>query len=70
MITSVFAQLERDTIAERIRDNMYELAKTGRWLGGTTPLGYKSERVETVSIDGKKRSLYKLVTIPDEVKTA
>ena len=68
MITSVFAQLERDTIAERIRDNMYELAKTGRWLGGTTPLGYKSERVENVSIDGKKRSLYKLVTIPDEVK--
>lgn len=29
---SVFAQLERDTIAERIRDNMLELAKTGRWL--------------------------------------
>ena len=29
---SVFAQLERDTIAERIRDNMIELAKTGRWL--------------------------------------
>ena len=28
MITSVFAQLERDTIAERIRDNMYELAKS------------------------------------------
>ena len=68
MITSVFAQLERDTIAERIRDNMYELAKTGRWLGGTTPLGFKSERVENVSIDGKKRSLYKLVTIDEEVK--
>ena len=27
---SVFAQLERDTIAERIRDNMIDLAKTGR----------------------------------------
>lgn len=68
MITSVFAQLERDTIAERIRDNMYELAKTGRWLGGTTPLGFKSERVDNVSIDGKKRSLYRLVTVDDEVK--
>ena len=35
-IASVFSQLERETIAERIRDNMHELAKTGRWLGGTT----------------------------------
>lgn len=33
-IASVFAQLERETIAERIRDNMMELAKMGRWLGG------------------------------------
>ena len=39
-IASVFSQLERETIAERIRDNMHELAKTGRWLGGTTPTGY------------------------------
>ena len=41
-IASVFSQLERETIAERIRDNMHELAKTGRWLGGTTPTGYTS----------------------------
>ncbi len=39
-IASVFSQLERETIAERIRDNMHELSKTGRWLGGTTPTGY------------------------------
>ena len=32
-ISSVFSQLERETIAERIRDNMHELAKSGRWLG-------------------------------------
>ena len=68
MITSVFAQLERDTIAERIRDNMYELAKTGRWLGGTTPLGYKSKKIESIDIDGKKRSLYKLDQISDETE--
>ena len=36
-ISSVFSQLERETIAERIRDNMHELSKTGRWLGGNTP---------------------------------
>lgn len=41
-IAAVFAQLERETIAERIKDNMYMLAKDGHWLGGTTPLGYKS----------------------------
>ena len=29
-IASVFSQPERETIAERIRDNMHELAKTGR----------------------------------------
>ena len=68
MISSVYAQLERDTIAERIRDNMYELAKTGRWLGGTTPLGYKSKKIENIDIDGKKRSLYRLDYINDEVK--
>lgn len=68
MITSVFAQLERDTIAERIKDNMYELAKTGRWLGGNTPLGYKSQRIESISIDGKKRYLYKLRVIPEEAE--
>ena len=51
-IASVFSQLERETIAERIRDNMTELAKTGRWLGGVTPTGYNSVRVRDK--DGKK----------------
>ena len=41
-IASVFAQLERETIAERIHDNMLELAKDGRWLGGNPPTGYRS----------------------------
>ena len=31
-ISSVFAQLERETIAERVRDNMIELAKQGSWF--------------------------------------
>ncbi len=66
MIASVFAQLERDTIAERIRDNMLELAKTGRWLGGTTPTGYKSEAITNITIDGKERKLFKLSPIDDE----
>ena len=63
---SVFAQFERDVIAERIRDNMIELAKTGRWLGGMTPTGFQSEKIETISVDGKTRRLFKLSPIEEE----
>ena len=66
-IASVFSQLERETIAERIRDNMHELSKTGRWLGGTTPTGYESESISNVTVDGKIRKACKLKIIPDEI---
>ena len=65
-IASVFSQLERETIAERIRDNMHELAKTGRWLGGVTPTGYTSEAVETVTVDGKSKRACRLKLLPEE----
>ncbi len=68
MIASVFSQLERETIAERIRDNMHELAKTGRWLGGNTPTGYKSESVKSVTVDGKTKKACKLKLIPEEAE--
>lgn len=67
-IASVFSQLERETIAERIRDNMHELAKTGRWLGGTTPTGYESEAVTNVTIDGKTKKACRLKVIPEEIR--
>lgn len=67
-IASVFSQLERETIAERIRDNMHELAKTGRWLGGTTPTGYASEEVRSIHIDGKSRKACRLKLIPEEAE--
>ncbi len=67
-IASVFSQLERETIAERIRDNMHELSKSGRWLGGNTPTGYKSESVTSVTIEGKKKKAFKLQLIPEEAK--
>lgn len=69
-IATVFAQLERETIAERIRDNMNALAKSGRWLGGNTPTGYKSTQITgSVTVDGKERKAYKLDLIPDEART-
>lgn len=57
-IASVFAQLERETITERITDNMYALAKTGCWLGGRTPLGFTSARIEETDSTGRKISRY------------
>ena len=67
-IASVFSQLECETIAERIRDNMHELAKTGRWLGGTTPTGYASESVKSITVDGKTKKACKLKLRPDEAE--
>lgn len=65
-ISSVFSQLERETIAERIRDNMYELSKTGRWLGGVTPTGYRSESYATATVDGKVKQACRLCLVPEE----
>lgn len=66
-ISSVFAQLERETIAERIKDNMYELAKTGRWLGGTPPFGFCSEPVYYLDNNSKQKKLMKLSPIDSEI---
>lgn len=67
-IAAVFAQLERETIAERIRDNMLFLAKTGRWLGGNTPLGFESTQEEKITLDGKIRTSCKLSPIQSEIE--
>jgi len=48
---------------------MHELAKSGRWLGGTTPTGYKSTQiVGSVTVDGKERKAYKLDIIKEEAE--
>ena len=65
---AALAQMERETIADRIRDNLHELAKTGRWLGGNTPLGYESEGTEYCKVDGKKRKTFHLKLIPEEAQ--
>jgi len=65
-IAAVFAELERDTIAERIRDNLLMLARSGRWLGGTTPLGFKSSIIKKENIDGKDQISYKLSPVRQE----
>ena len=66
-ISATFAQMERETIAERIRDNMLELSKTGRWLGGTSPLGFKSTPIIYES-NGHKKKMYSLEVVEEEIE--
>lgn len=67
-IASVFSQLERETIAERIRDNLHELSKTGRWLGGITPTGYSSIGETSMNINGKTKKAFHLAVKEDEMQ--
>ncbi|MTI71432.1 MAG: recombinase family protein [Firmicutes bacterium] len=67
-ISSVFAQLERETIAERIKDNMYELARSGRWLGGKTPTGFTSKALSYKDKEGTERNMYVLSPVKKELK--
>lgn len=62
-ITTIFAQLERETIAERVTDNMIGLAKRGFWTGGNPPYGYKREHV---AVNGKKHCI--IVPVPEAVE--
>lgn len=67
-IASVFAQLERDTIAERLRDNFQELAKTGRYLGGGIPLGFTNQRIDVKGSDGTNKNLSRLIELPEQIE--
>ena len=53
-IIMVFAQLERETIAERIKDNYHQRAKRGAYLGGPAPFGFTIKRT---LIGGKAASM-------------
>jgi site-specific DNA recombinase len=67
-ISSVFSQLERETIAQRVKDNMIELAKDGKWLGGMTPTGFESRKVTFTDENHKTRSYHELTPVEDELK--
>ncbi|WP_283700741.1 recombinase family protein [Clostridium perfringens] len=43
------AEMERENIKQRVSDSMLNLAKQGRWTGGTPPFGYK-----VITLDGGK----------------
>ena len=44
-ILAVFAQMERESIQERVKDNYYSrISMDGRWAGGPAPLGFCNSR--------------------------
>ncbi len=53
-IIMVFAQLERETIAERVKDNYYQRAKLGAWMGGPAAFGFDLKRT---IMNGKKATM-------------
>ena len=53
-IIMTFAQLERETITERVTDNYYFRGNLGYWPGGTAPYGYRLTKVTDST--GKKHS--------------
>lgn len=55
-ITMVFAQLERETIQKRIKDNYYARGRKGFYMGGRAPYGFT--KVET-RVEGIKTSTFK-----------
>lgn len=45
-IIIAFAQMERENIAERVKDSYYHRHTTGAWLGGPAPYGFDIERTK------------------------
>lgn len=56
-IVQVFAQLERETTAERVKDNYIHRFKLGAWPGGPAPYGF--DLIKTVDGGKKISSLIK-----------
>ena len=55
---AAFAQFERETTADRVRDVMRSRAEEGKWNGGPTPFGYSYEDKE-LKINSKEAKTVK-----------
>lgn len=69
-ITMVFAQLERETIQKRIKDNYYARGKKGFYMGGRAPYGFKKvetrvEGLKTYTFDNNPEQLPFLIKMYD-----
>ncbi|WP_213973811.1 recombinase family protein [Tepidanaerobacter acetatoxydans] len=64
-IAAVFAQLERETIAQRIRDNMIDMAKDGFYTGGPVNFGF-ARAADEILIHGKTKKVSMLEVNEEE----
>ncbi|MCM1092053.1 MAG: recombinase family protein [Muribaculum sp.] len=58
-VLAVFAQMERNNIRVRIKDNYEYRIKDGRWASGKAPFGFKN---------GKENGKATLIPIPEEIE--
>ncbi len=54
-MTSTFAQMERESTSERVKDSYYKRMELGVIGGGAAPLGYDNQ---TMIVGGRKHSVY------------
>lgn len=65
-ILVTFAQMERENIQQRVKDNYYyRIAQDGRWAGGPSPYGYKNAKTPdgkpTLAEDKEQIEVVKLI---------
>lgn len=63
MIVMIFAQLERETIQQRVIDAYRSRSRKGFYMGGRIPYAL---RLQSIVMDGIKTSMYE--AIPDEIE--
>lgn len=66
-IVMVFAQLERETIQQRITDNYYERGKKGMFLGGNVPFGFQLSPTKIKEIRTNKLAPTKFIRYVKEM---
>lgn len=59
-IRAAFAQFERETTADRVRDVMKSRAEQGKWNGGPSPYGYRNEN-KLLVLDEKESLVVKKI---------
>ncbi len=62
LISAVFAQLERETIGERIKDNLQELSINGSFVNSKEPFGYNKVSKTYIDKNNKQKTSYALET--------
>lgn len=53
-LLSIFAEMERENISKRVKDNKLFLTRQGQWTGGAAPSGYKLTR----EVENEKKATY------------